>query len=139
MIRKFLGAVAALILAMTITTTVTQTANATDDCLPVRSCGSVYHYTPDAGIDEPIRIDCNYGGAVNPADVHLVKEGESSKKYCYDADAIFVGTSRELWCKRLVGSPSDSVWVWQKEFDAYGWHKIDNWWSDGQGCTIRAD
>lgn len=128
--KLFLALVMALALLVP-----TGAASADEACLPVKSCGSIYHYTPDSGRDTPILVRCD----INSGPWLRVYEGQSSRRHCNDTDAIWNRAGEEIWCKMLVGSPSDQVWVWQRKFDATGSHKIDNWWNDGQGCTIRAD
>lgn len=95
-------------------------------------CGYIFHYTPDDDYDPAIRIRCNYG---DPATNHLLYEGEGSSKYCKDTDQVGVRDGEEIWCKYyIMGLVS-----WQKKFDATGWHKIDDVWDDGAGCTLRKD
>lgn len=102
-------------------------------------CGSIRHYSPDDGYDDPILIRCDYGV---PATNHLLYEGETSTKYCKDTDQVYTRTNEEIWCKYPTPQahiPGFDDWVWIKKFDAQGWHKINDIWDDGQGCTLRRD
>lgn len=149
MIRSKLAALSALAMgAVTLVGVNAGPAQADDTCYPGIGCGTIYHYTPDSGLDNAIKIRCDYG---DPSTNHLLKEGEGSKKYCKDTDRVYVGDGEEIWCKYLIGSPSDLVYVWMKAkpssdpnnpgeyMDATGWYKISNVWDDGVGCTKRAD
>ena len=113
------------------------------------ACGSIYHYTPDDGLDSAIKIRCDYG---DPATNHLLYEGEASQKYCKDTDRVYVGAGEEIWCnygKYTAGGYWTSNWQKAKPspdannpgeyMDATGWYKINDLWSGGRGCTKRAD
>ena len=98
-------------------------------------CGTIYHYSPDGGLDSAIGIRCNYG---DPSSTHWLAEGTGSKKYCADTDQVYVGSGEEIWCKMS----NNAAWGdlnWKLMFDATGWHKIDDTFNDGYGCTKRAD
>ena len=96
-------------------------------------CGQVRHYAPDDGYDPTLLIRCNYG---DPASRREVPEGRSSTSYCKDTDQIGVRNNEEVWCKYVSSSGS---YDWIKRFDAAGWHKINDIWSGGLGCTLRTD
>lgn len=109
----------------------TNTASATT-CPPLGlPCfGAVlHHYAPDDGYDPAIMIRCNYQQGVT----EFLYEGQSSERYCgIDMDEIYIRAGEEMWCL--------DHWVWAKRFDATGWHKVVDTWSDGgQGCTLRKD
>lgn len=99
-------------------------------------CGRIDHYSPDDGYDPAILIRCDYG---DPNTNHYLEEGESSTQYCRDTDQVYVRTGEEIWCKMPIDPWLGATTEWRKMFDATGWHKIDDAWSDGYGCTLRVD
>lgn len=108
-------------------------ASARECTIPYVLCGQVKHYAPDTGYDAPILVRCQFG---NPASKWWVTEGRSSSSYCPDVDQIGVRKNEEIWCKQ----PLDGVGsYWRKRFDAPGWHKINDLFDDGYGCTVRRD
>lgn len=94
--------------------------------------GFIKHYSPDRGYDAAIIVRCDYG---NPDSKRYVKEGERSSKYCPDVDQIYVRYNEEIVCKYVYPTHT----VWEKKFDARGWHKINNFWNDGVGCVVTRD
>lgn len=96
--------------------------------------GSVKHYSPDDGYDPPLIVTCD-----GSEDFGIgIAEGHSSKEVCGDTSGIIVRPGEEVWCKILYQGDG-SVYLWQKKFDATGWHGIGNYWEDGAGCTLRLD
>lgn len=103
-------------------------------------CGSIQHYTPDGGLDSALYISCKWT-STGPdwSYKYFVHEGESSRKYCEDADGVYVGQNEEIWCKVFKGVNGDYGYYWEKQWDATGWHKFNDFWDDGLGCTKRVD
>lgn len=114
-------------------------ANAGPLCEYLAYCGSIKHYSPDDGYDAGIIISCKWGNGLPVGGyTHTVLEGQSSKAYCGDMDAVYVRPDEEIWCK-LTDIPAWGDLNWHKEFDAVGWHKTIDTWEDGYGCTVRRD
>lgn len=130
--KKILVVIVMMLAMLVVTPTAPASA---DECTKVFgvtvACGTIYH-AKDAGYDTPIGVRCTYG---DPASTRWVKEKESSKKYCKDADQVYVAKGEEIWCHYDIAD----VGVWRKKFDKTGWHKIDNLWDDGNGCVKRRD
>jgi hypothetical protein len=97
------------------------------------ACGQLRHYSPDDGYDAPILIRCNFG---DPSTNHELYEGQNSSSYCRDTDQIGVRANEEIWCKRII---TTGVQQWQLVADAQGWHKINDLFDDGVGCSLRRD
>lgn len=92
-----------------------------------------FRHGADSGYDPTIRIRCNFG--VNtPANTHHVKEGEHSDRYCNDTDQVYVRAGEEIWKVAYTTSYGN---VYEKEFDATGWHKINDLYSEV--LTVRKD
>lgn len=93
----------------------------------------LYHYAPDDGYDQPILVTCNL-----TASNMLVSEGTSLSAGCHGFNDIFVRINEEIWCKYKV-SDQGGITVWEKQWDATGWHTPPVGWADGLGCTVRND
>lgn len=106
------------------------------ECTAYVICGTIKHYSPDDGYNPAIIIRCTYG---DDSTKNYVAEGESSKKYCQDNDQVYVRAGEEIWCKYLVSDGMPHAYKWVKKFDAAGWHKTNDLWDDGLGCTLRKD
>lgn len=107
----------------------TPTAQATASCT-LGFCGELYHYSPDRGYDRATLIRCDWG---NPSTNHLLREGQHSTRYCRDMDQIYVRRGEEIWC--LSGNRFGPFWA--KRFDATGWHKVTDLFS--QSCVMKTD
>ncbi|WP_110240473.1 hypothetical protein [Nocardioides gilvus] len=94
------------------------------------TCGWLNH-VEDNGYDAPIIVRCNYG---DPNSERRVAEGEQSSKYCKDIDQVYVRTNEEIHCRRAART---GQWYWWKEFDARGWHKVNDTWRES--CVVQRD
>lgn len=113
-------------------------ANAGECSLNGTLCGQIKHYSPDDGYDAAIIIRCDWSDDTSLAGARYLAEGQNSTSYCKDTDQVYVRTDEEIWCKKIT-SISAGLYVWVKTFDSHGWHKIDNTFGDGLGCTVRRD
>jgi hypothetical protein len=96
-------------------------------------CGTVKHYSPDAGYDAPIAIRCNLG----TGPTKFVYEGQSSKLRCHDTDEVYVRDNEEFVCRTVVNGPHGDYYTWQRVFDAKGWHKITDEFN--RSCVLTRD
>jgi hypothetical protein len=132
--RRLLACAAALmtILAASLLAAPTPAAQAVT-CIPGTSLcqGGVLKHVTDNGYDAPIIVYCNFGSTVK----RLVREGESSQKYCGDdTDQIELRYNEELVCRSYV---SGTGYQWVKVFDATGRHKIGDFWE--RECALTTD
>lgn len=126
-----------MLLTLLVATPTIATPAYAGECTILGVCGTIKHYTPDGGLDPAIIIRCDLG---DPTTKHNLWEGETSTKYCKDTDEVWNRVGEEIWCKYpTTTSYLTGDYTWIKRFDDAGWHKINDIWDDGWGCTIRED
>ena len=133
--RKVVAMLGSLLMMAAVLVGVSTAPAYADECTDLpwplgEKCGQIRHFSPDDGYDDPFPIRCKYG---DPSTNHELAEGQNSTRYCKDTDQVYVRANTEIWCLPTT-YPG-----WVKRFDKRGWHKIDDIWDDGYGCTVRRD
>lgn len=132
--KKILLVIATIAMTFSMMTLGAKSASADDSCsLFGTLCGTVRHYSPDDGYDDPIAIRCDYG----EGPTQFVYEGQSSTLRCKDTDEIYIRSNEELWCRYVVSGAHGDYYVWNKTFDAQGWHQIHN--DFNRSCRVQRD
>lgn len=137
MIRRLIGALAALMLGLMLALAPVSTASAETCILGVCYGGRVLH-VEDAGHDPSIIVFCNYADAFTNGEPDpdwskekYVAEGTSSRADCGDdTDVIYVRSGEEISCRNMNTLLS-------RKYDATGPHKIND--LDMLNCTVQLD
>lgn len=131
--KKILIAIATLAMAVSIMVLGSSQPASAGNCT-AWLCGTISHYSPDEGYDDPIAIRCDYGSGPT----EFVYEGQSSTMRCHDTDEVYVRDNEEIHCRyRKYTGPDTGTYYWQLRFDAQGWHKITD--DFNRSCVVQRD